>query len=393
VLTLLAGADVYAPRWLGRQTVVVCAGRIVHLSPDPPRLPADLPHEVVDLEGLRLVPGLIDGHAHLTGGGGEAGYASRVPPLALSRFTRAGVTTVVGVLGTDDLVRTPGELVATAHGLCEEGLSAWCHTGGYHLPPATLTGSVRGDIVHVDRVLGLGELALSDHRSSQPTLDELLRVGSEVHVAGLMTGKAGIVHLHLGDGDRGLDLVRRALDGSEIPARVWNPTHVNRRRALWEEACELAVRGCTIDVTAFPPDPAAAGGDELSAAEALRAYLDAGLPAQRITVSSDGGGCLPSFDAEGRVARFDVGDPATLAAALRELLDSGVPLERALPPFTRNVADLLRLPAKGRIEVGADADLVALDAAGRVRHVMAGGGWHVRDGEPTRRGRFESRSQ
>ncbi|HVS13988.1 MAG TPA: beta-aspartyl-peptidase [Thermoanaerobaculia bacterium] len=390
MLTLLVDAEVYAPRPLGRQTVVVCAGCIVHLAPDPSRLPADLPHEVVDLDGLRLVPGLIDGHAHLTGGGGEAGYASRVPPLALSRFTRAGVTTVVGVLGTDDLVRTPGELIATARGLCEEGLTAYCHTGGYHLPPATLTGSVRGDIVHVDRVLGLGELALSDHRSSQPTLDELLRLGSEVHVAGLMTGKAGIVHLHLGDGERGLVLVRRALDGCELPARVWNPTHVNRRRALWEEACELAARGCTIDVTAFPPDAAAAAdSDELSAAAALGAYLDSGLPSERITVSSDGGGCLPSFDAEGRVVRFDVGDPATLAATLRELLDAGVPLERALPPFTRNVADLLRLPAKGRIEVGADADLVALDASGRVRHVMAGGVWQVRDGETTRRGRFE----
>ncbi len=70
-------------------------------------------------------------------------------------------------------------------------------------------------------------------------------------MGGLMTGKAGIVHLHLGVGARA-DLVRRALEQSELPLRVFNPTHVNRRRALFEEALELAERGCTIDITAFP---------------------------------------------------------------------------------------------------------------------------------------------
>ena len=52
-------------------------------------------------------------------------------------------------------------------------------------------------------MIGIGELALSDHRSSQPTRDELLRIASDAHVAGMISGKAGIVHLHLGDGERG----------------------------------------------------------------------------------------------------------------------------------------------------------------------------------------------
>jgi beta-aspartyl-dipeptidase (metallo-type) len=198
------------------------------------------------------------------------------------------------VLGTDDAIRTPAELVTVARGLIAEGLSAYCHTGGYHLPPATVTGDVRRDLVLVDLVRGVGEVAISDHRSSQPTLDDLLRVAADAHVGGLMSGKGGIVHLHVGDGPRGLELVRLALDRSEIPARVFNPTHVNRRRALFEEAQALADRGATIDLSAFPPsgDP-----DELSAADALIRYLDAGLPAGRITVSSDG----PSpFNGEGR---------------------------------------------------------------------------------------------
>ena len=107
-------------------------------------------------------------------------------------------------------------------------------------------------MTHIDRVIGVGELAISDHRSSQPTLDELLRIAADAHVAGLLTGNAGVVHLHLGDGERGLELVRQALAASELPARVFNPTHVNRRKALFEEALRLAARGCTVDVTAVP---------------------------------------------------------------------------------------------------------------------------------------------
>ena len=148
---------------------------------------------------------------HVTGGGGEAGFRTRVPPLPLSRFTTAGITTVVGLLGTDDVARGPGELLATLYALREEGLNAYGYAGGYHVPPATLTGSVRGDLVFVEALIGIGEVAISDHRSSQPTLDELLRIASECHVAGVMTGKAGILHLHLGDGARGLELVREAL--------------------------------------------------------------------------------------------------------------------------------------------------------------------------------------
>ncbi len=376
-LELLTNAELYAPERVGATHLLIAGGRIVWIGTERPALPAALGVRIRDLAGRRVIPGLIDGHVHLTGGGGEAGFETRVPPVPLTRFTRHGITTVVGVLGTDDVMRTPAELLATTRGLRAEGLSGYCHTGGYHLPPATITGSVRGDIVHCDPVIGVGEIALSDHRSSQPSLDELLRVAADAHVGGLMTGKAGIVHLHLGDGARGLDLVRRALDETELPARVFNPTHVNRKRALFEEAMALTARGVTIDVTSFP---VADGEDAWSAAEALQRYWAARHPAERITVSSDGGGCLPIFDADGRVAAMDVGDPGSLAQVLRELLVSGVPLEQALPPFTSNVAALLRLAAKGRLAAGADADLVVLDARGQITDVMARGRWHVVDG-------------
>jgi beta-aspartyl-dipeptidase (metallo-type) len=386
-MELLRNAELYDPEPQGRSHLLIGGERVLWRGKDLPQLSASLGVKDRDLEGRRVIPGLIDGHVHLTGGGGEAGPHTRVPPLQLSRLTAGGVTTAIGVLGTDDTVRSPGELVATARGLIAQGLSAYCYTGGYHFPPVTVTGSVRHDIVHIDLILGVGELAISDHRSSQPTLDELLRVAGDAHVAGLMAGKAGIVHLHVGSGARGLELVQRALDQSELPARVFNPTHVNRRKALFQEAMTLAKRGCTIDITAFP---VAEGEDAWSAAEALTRYLESGLPGDRVTVSSDGGGCFPTFDREGQVVSMEVGSPRAMAEALQELLACGQPLERVLPAFTSNPARLLLLRNKGRLSIGADADLLVLDGDGSVEDVMARGQWQVLGGRPLVRGTFEA---
>ena len=386
-LTLIRNATVFAPEALGLRQLLVGGGRILWIGGADEPAPVVPGLDVVDLGGRRLIPGLIDGHAHVTGGGGEGGFATRVPPVPLSRFTTAGVTTVIGVLGTDDLARTPGELLASVHALREQGLGAFAWCGGYHLPPVTLTGSVRGDIVFLDPVIGVGELAISDHRSSQPTFDEFVRVASEAHVAGLMTGKAGVLHLHLGDGVRGLQLVRRALDETELPPSVFHPTHINRRKALFEEALALAKRGCTVDITAFPVGE---GEDAWSAAEAWERYHASGAPAERLTISSDAGGCLPTFDHDGRLCRMDVGSAHALLDTIRALLARGHALDAVLPAFTRNIARHLRLAGKGDIMIGADADLVALDADGRVADVMAQGVWHVRDGETLRMGMFEA---
>jgi len=245
--------------------------------------------------------------------------------------------------------------VAGVRALRAQGINAWCHTGGYHLPLTTLTGSVRSDIVNIDCIIGVGEVAISDHRSSQPTSNELLRIAADAHVAGLMTGKAGILHLHVGDGTRGLELVREALSVSEIPARVFNPTHVNRRKALLHEAIALVKEfGCYIDITDFP---VAEGEDAYSAADALEVYWESGAPVDRVTVSSDGGGCLPVFGGDGQVVSYEVGDCSALMRTVRELVRRGHALEAVLPAFTQNAAALLRMQAVGGVAGGKRADL------------------------------------
>jgi beta-aspartyl-dipeptidase (metallo-type) len=387
-LTLIRNAQLYAPQPLGMRHLLLGGGRILWIGDEALELPVSLRtvSRSVDAAGRVTIPGFIDGHVHVTGGGGEAGFRTRVPAVPLSRFTSSGITTVVGLLGTDDVARGPGELLATLYALREEGLNAYGYAGGYHVPPVTLTGSVRGDLVFVEALIGIGEVAISDHRSSQPTLDELLRIASECHVAGVMTGKAGVLHLHLGDGARGLELVREALRTSELPPRVFNPTHVNRRRALFAEALELARQGATVDITAFPVEE---GEDAYSADEALERYLAAGAPADRVTISSDAGGCLPCFDAEGRVTHMDVGSSGALLETLRAALARGVALETALPALTANPAKLLRLTRKGVLAAGNDADLVVLDEQLRADTVVVRGEIHVADRTCIRRGTFE----
>jgi beta-aspartyl-dipeptidase (metallo-type) len=383
---LIVNAEIYAPQSLGIQHLLVCAGKIVFIGSEIPQLDDQLTVQTTDLDGARLIPGFIDAHAHITGGGGEAGPSTRVPPLNLTQFTEAGVTSVVGLLGTDDLTRNTQTLLTQVMALREEGLSAWCYTGGYHLPATTLTKSVRSDIVNLEPVIGVGEVAISDHRSSQPTRDEILRLASEAHVAGLMTGKAGIVHFHLGDGDRGLSMINDCLDQSEIPPRVFQPTHVNRNKPLFEQACELTKRGCTVDLTAFPAD-----GDDTgwSAEAAVERYFDQGFDAQKLTISSDGGGCLPSFDAQGELLKMGFAECSALAVCFKAMLNNNLAMEKILPLMTSNVAGLLRFHHKGRIDKGFDADLLVLDAAHNIDSVMARGVWHKKQGRQLIKGLFE----
>ncbi|MBK6464742.1 MAG: beta-aspartyl-peptidase [Myxococcales bacterium] len=381
-LTLLRNATLYDPEARGVVDLLVGAGSVLAVGASLDALPAAL-CATVDLAGARVVPGLLDPHVHLTGGGGESGPSSRVPRVEKSALVRAGVTTCVGVLGTDGTTRTVAELVATTLALREEGLSAYCWTGSYEVPVVTLTGSLRRDVVFVDPVLGAGEIAISDHRSSQPTLEELARLAADCHVAGLMSGKAGVLHLHLGDGARGLAPVRELLDTTELPPRVFYPTHVNRKRRLFDEAVALARRGCTVDVTAFPVED---GEDAYSAADAVARYFASGAPRDKLTVSSDGGGCLPTYDAQGTLLAMDVGRSAALGETLAELLASGLPLDEALPPFTSNISTLLRLSRKGHLRPGADADLLVLDDTHRIRDVMARGTFVLRDGTLTTHG-------
>jgi len=242
----------------------------------------------------------------------------------------------------------------------------------------------------VDKVIGAGEVAISDHRSTQPTLDELARVASETRRGGILSGKAGVVNVHVGDGRRGLAPLRRLVEETEIPAAQFLPTHLNRNPALFEEAIEWVTAGGLADFTTSTV-PAYIEEGEVKAALALRRMIDRGAPVANLTFSSDGQGSLPRFDHAGQLVGLDVGRVTSLFDAVREAVrDHGVPLETALALVTSNPARILKLKGKGRLAEGADADLVLLDKATlAVSGVIARGRWLMRDGELLARGTFE----
>lgn len=141
-----------------------------------------------DCRGMTAIPGYIDQHVHLTGGGGEGSFITQVPPLKYSEPVKAGVTTMVGLLGTDGTTRSVANLVARTKAFREFGLTAYCLTGNYNYPSPTLTGSVMDDIVFVDEIIGV-KIAISDHRSSNMTKESLIKLASDARVAGMLSGK------------------------------------------------------------------------------------------------------------------------------------------------------------------------------------------------------------
>ena len=387
-MLLLKNVDVHAPAAMGRADILAGGGRILRIEPGI-TLPSAYVEEV-DASGLIAVPGFIDGHVHMMGGGGEGGYATRTPELMLSDAIRGGVTTVVGCLGTDGVTRTPAGLLAKAKSLDEEGISTFIYTGHYAVPVQTLTGSIERDLLLIDKVIGVGEIALSDHRSNQPTFDEFARLASEARRGGILSGKAGVVNVHMGDGRRGLALLRRIIEETEIPAAQFLPTHIGRNPSLFEEGVAYAKAGGLVDFTTSTV-PAYLADGEVKCSEGLREMLDAGVDVSRITFTSDGQGSLPVFDAEGRFERLDVGRVTSLLAAVRDaILVERIPLETALQAITSNPARILKLGGKGRLAPGADADLALLDPATLdIRGVIARGRWMMRDGELLVKGTFE----
>lgn len=390
MITVIVNGDVYAPEPLGRRDLLVI-GRELALVGDARDwpLPPVIPARVLDARGALVFPGFVDGHVHITGGGGEGGFRTRTPEIALSSLVRAGITTVIGCLGTDSVTRSPAALYAKAKALEEEGITAFILTGAYRVPTATFTGDVMKDLVLIDPVVGAGEIAVSDHRSAQPTLDELRRLVADTRVGGILAGKAGVVNLHLGDGEAGLGPVRALMEGTELPWSQVLPTHVNRNERLFAEALAYAMAGGWIDLTASPtarPEPG-----ELTAAAALRRCLDAGVPMERVTLTSDGQGSLPVFSRSGELERLEVGAVASVVREVRDaVLDLGVPLEIALATLTRNPAAFYKLKGKGRIAAGLDADLVLADPATlEVRTVLARGRILMEDGRLQAMGTFE----
>lgn len=391
MLTLLKNGKVYAPDSLGYMDMLIVGDRIVQLAPHISDVTTVLPEtQTIDLEGKIVVPGFMDTHVHMIGGGGEAGFYSRVPEIMLSGIISSGITTLVGVLGTDGTTRHLESLLAKARGLETEGVTTYMYTGSYELPVVTITGSVRRDIIIVDKVIGVGEIAVSDHRSSEPTVQEIKRLATEARLGGMLSGKPGIIHFHMGNGQDGLSKINEVVETSEIPIRHFYPTHINRQQALFAEAIAFAKRGGCIDITAGIT-PAGGFAGAIKPSEAIVSCLDQGVPINRLTMSSDGNGSMAVYNDAGQVERLLVTTLDSIYTEFKDLvLHDGLDISQALRIITSNPASLLGVyPAKGTLKVNSHADIVVLDDKLGLDMVFAKGVKMMENGKVIKKGTFE----
>jgi beta-aspartyl-dipeptidase (metallo-type) len=361
-LTLIENGEIHAPEPRGRQPVLLADGKIVRIGELDARAAArslGVELEVIDAAGCYVTPGFIDPHSHVIGGSGEEGFASRTPELQLSEIVTWGITTVVGVLGVDATTRPPLSLLARVKGLQEDGMTAYMYTGHYGIPPATITGSVRNDLMAIQEVIGVGEIAISDHRAPQPSTEELLRVVVDSHVGGMLSRKAGVTHFHVGESERRLKPLFDLLEAyPEVKPECLYPSHLNRSPEQQDEGIELARRGCFVDMDSAEED----GG-----APWVRRWFDQGGDPDRLTLSSDA----------------DSSSPKKFYEMFRDcVLKQGLPFERVLPLVTVNTAKVLKLASKGRLEEAKDADLLVLRKGSlEIVEVIARGKRIAREGE------------
>lgn len=384
---LIKNADVYAPEPLGIVDILIINDKIAKTGQQL-AAPQGLDCQILDAQKRKVVPGYVDQHVHIIGGGGESGPYSRTPEINLSELTKVGITTVVGVLGTDGTSRHNESLLAKARGLTHEGITAYMLTGSYEIPLHNMTGDVRRDIILINECLGIGEVALSDHRSSQPTREELEKVLTQARLGGMLSGKAGVVQFHMGVGQRGMDVLLAIVKETEIPARHFIPTHVNRAFHLFEQAKEFARLGGYVDITSGIREqdgfPAC-----VKPSDAIKILYEEGVPMDRVTMSSDANGCMSVTLPDGSQKQLAV-SPDSFQEEVKDALLAGVPTEIVAKVVSSNPAQANDLyPQKGCLQTDSDADLIIYSDSYDVDTVIAKGQIMVAAGEALVKGTFE----
>ncbi|HEY5525727.1 MAG TPA: beta-aspartyl-peptidase [Clostridium sp.] len=387
-MILIKNIDTYSPDHIGRKDILTIFDKIAYISEKVDLPSSNFPKaEIIDGSELRAIPGIIDLHVHIIGGGGEGGFTSRAPELMLTQLTTNGVTTCIGLLGTDGTTRSMGNLIAKARSLEIEGLNTYVWTGSYKVPTRTITDSARGDIILVDKIIGIGEIAISDHRSSHPSDEDLIHLATEARLGGMLSGKCGILHVHVGDGKNGITPLFNIRKNSEIPFSNILPTHINRNHLVFNQAIEYAMDGGFVDITtSIRPE----GNDEVHPVEAFQELLKHNISPYQITMSSDSGGSSPIFDKSGNLIKFGIGSPSSNIEILQSCIKAGIPMELALIPFTSSPAKLLKLNGKGSLSEGASSDIILLDKDLKIHSVICKGKLMVHNYKPIVFGAFEN---
>ena len=352
MLTLIENGEIYAPDPFGVGSILLAGDKILKVGEIDRRAVESLKVrlETIDAAGCLVTPGFIDPHQHLLGGSGEEGFSTQTPEISATEIVQAGITTAVGCLGVDTTMKTMAGLLAKAKALKEEGLSAYLWTGGYDVPPTTITESARNDIMFIEEIIGAGEIAVSDERSTDHVPHELARLVIDTHNGGMLSKKAGVTHFHVGDGKQRLAPLRNLLEEFKVIKPEWlYPTHITRSEELMKEAIELTGQGCFVDIDTVDED----------LPKWFSFYLDKGGLPEKLTISTDASKTSPQ------------NLPEQIRACI---LEHKIKIEQILPCVTANTAQVLKLHNKGTLEAGKSADVLILDKESlELREVISGG--------------------
>lgn len=380
-MLLVKNVEVYSPSYIGRKDVLICNEKIEMIADKIENIPEKC--QILEGEGMLLTPGLIDQHVHVTGGGGEGSFHTRTPEMQLSEMIENGITTIVGLFGTDGYTRSVENLYAKTAALNEEGVTAYMMTGSYEYPGPTITGQPDRDIIFIKEILGM-KLAISDHRAPNVSVRELISAASKTRVAGMLSGKPGVIVLHMGDGSEGLEPVEEALRESSVPIRIFRPTHVNRNLRLLEDGYSFLKEGGYIDLTCGMKGAPSPG-------ECIMEAIERNLPVEHITISSDGHGSWSNYAQDGTLLKIGVSGLEGLYEELCYMVQKlGLPLEEALTYVTSNVAESLDINGrKGCVKEGADADVLLLTKELELHTVIARGRIMMEAGQIKVKGTYE----
>lgn len=383
-MLVIKNAKIYAPKPLGKKDILIEGEKIVRIASHIDEYDKIKEVKKVDVKGATVVPGYLDIHEHITGGGGEGGPTTRVPESQLSVIVESGVTTVLGLLGTDGVSRSLENLLEKTKSYNELGITCFMLTGAYGYPTVTLTGDIERDVMLFDQIIGV-KTSMSDHRSSNITGEELIAIATAARRGGLLAGKAGFTTIHMGDGAAMLDPLFYALDHSDVPISKFLPTHMSRNEALLKEGVKLVKRGGYMDITAGET----AEDNSVLAKRMAKVYKQVGF--DHISITSDGYGSMPKFNDKKELIGLTYSTPKSLHTLLKALVkETKIPLEEALKLLTTTPAFLINQHhRKGFIGEGADADLVIYDKNMDIETVYARGKLAVDKKKAILKGKFE----
>ena len=379
-MLLIKNTNLYSPKSLGKKDILISNGKIVAI--DDEIVNHSVFSEVWDAKGAITTPGFIDQHIHVIGAGGKHGFASMTPQLHLGDLINCGTTTVVGLLGTDGSTRSIKTLFSKTQALNQEGITAYMYTGYYGLDKVYLMNSLQEDMIYIDSVIGC-KIAISDIRSSYPSALELLRLLRNVRVGGMLAGKKGILHLHLGALSSKMDLLFEIIENYEFPIEHISPTHVGRTKDLFDQAITFAKMGGMIDITT--------GASKYTDPYKSVLYaLDNNVSIDNMTFSSDGNAGLDKLDKNNNLVGFK---SAPFDKNFEEVINlhklGGIPIEDALKLITSNPAKNLGLKNKGQVKINSDADLCFLNSDLELHTVIANGKFMMQKGALVVKGSFE----